>query len=65
MSQALAYIDGKSYVLPDNIRYIAADVLAHRMIYSPVSLAGEMTEGEYVNKLVERIAIPDGIKGRK
>ncbi len=35
ISKAIAYMDGRSYVTPEDVRYIAADVLAHRIILKP------------------------------
>ena len=34
-SQAIAYIAGRDYIIPDDVKRIAADVLTHRMIYAP------------------------------
>jgi len=31
-SQALAFLDGRSYVIPDDIKYLAPYVLSHRII---------------------------------
>ena len=31
-SQAIAYIAGRDYIIPDDVKRIAADVLTHRMI---------------------------------
>ena len=33
-SQALAAVRGRSYVLPDDVQYLAQSVLAHRLIPS-------------------------------
>lgn len=64
-SQAVAYINGRDYVLPDDVKYIAADVLAHRMIYAPsIAMNGKM-EQQFVQGLTGKISVPDGIKNRK
>lgn len=65
MAQAMAYIEGRSYVLPDDIRAVSTDVLTHRMIYSPALMTDRDSEYEYVKKIVDRIPVPDGIKGRR
>ena len=65
MSQAMAYIDDRTYVLPDDVRNVSADVLTHRMIYSPALMTDTGSEYEYVKKLVDKIPVPDGIRGRK
>lgn len=65
MAQAMAYIEGRAYVLPDDIRAVSRDVLTHRMIYSPALMTDRDSEYEYVKKIVDRIPVPDGIKGRR
>ena len=65
MSQAMAYIDNRTYVLPDDVRNVSADVLTHRMIYSPALMTDTGSEYEYVKKLVDKIPVPDGLRGRK
>ena len=65
MAQAMAYIEGRSYVLPGDIRAVSTDVLTHRMIYSPALMTDRDSEYVYVKKIVDRIPVPDGIKGRR
>jgi len=35
ISKAIAYINGRTFVTPEDVRYIASDVLAHRIILKP------------------------------
>ncbi len=52
-SQALAFLDDRTYALPDDIKYLAPHVLAHRMIPA----GGRRTQA-IVERLLHTIAIP-------
>ena len=64
-SQAIAYIAGRDYIIPDDVKRIAADVLAHRMIYAPSAFRDRQSEYEFVEEIVSEIKVPDGLKVRK
>lgn len=64
-SQAIAYIAGRDYIIPDDVKRIAADVLTHRMIYAPSAFRDRQSEYEFVEEIVSEIKIPDGLKVRK
>ncbi len=64
-SQAMAYIAGRDYIIPDDVKRIAADVLTHRMIYAPSVFRDTQSEYEFVEELVGDIKVPDGLKVRK
>ncbi len=57
-SQALAAIRGRSFVLPDDVKMIAAPVLNHRMILKPESRLRKITAEQVVNQLLSEIAVP-------
>lgn len=57
-SQALAAIRGRSFVLPDDVKMIAAPVLNHRMILKPESRLRKVTADQVVNQLISEIAVP-------
>ena len=64
-SQAIAYIAGRDYIIPDDVKRIAADVLTHRMIYAPSAFRDRQREYEFVEEIVSEIKVPDGLKVRK
>lgn len=64
-SQAMAYIAGRDYIIPDDVKRIAADVLTHRMIYAPSAFRDRQSEYEFVEEIVSEIKVPDGLKVRK
>lgn len=52
-AQAWAYLDGRSYVVPDDVKQMAIPVLAHRVL--PSSYMQGMVRREVVEDIIERI----------
>ncbi|MFK3939125.1 AAA family ATPase [Alkalihalobacillus sp. NPDC078783] len=57
-AKALALVNGRDYVLPDDIKYLAAPVLAHRMTLSTQARMSGVTTHEVIEKLINRIGVP-------
>lgn len=59
MARALAVLDGRSYVVPDDIKALAVSCLAHRL-----SSEGERIDAHHaeVRSVVEECPIPDALK---
>jgi MoxR-like ATPase len=59
-AQASALIDGRDYCIPEDIRDLAVDVLAHRVVvHVRGGLAPEAEESQWiVSEIVDRVAIP-------
>jgi MoxR-like ATPase len=57
-SQALAAINGRDFVLPDDIKKMAQPVLAHRLILKPESRLRKRTPSLVVKDLVEDAKVP-------
>jgi MoxR-like ATPase len=57
-SRALAAIDGRDYVTPDDVRAMAYPVLSHRLVLRPEYEIEGVTVAEAVNKLLESVAVP-------
>jgi MoxR-like ATPase len=57
-SRALAAIEGRDYVTPDDIRAMAYPVLSHRIVLRPEYEIEGVTVAEAVNKLLESVAVP-------
>ncbi len=57
-SQSLAAMRGRNFVLPDDVKAIAAPVLTHRVILKPESRLRKITGQQVVGELLERIAVP-------
>jgi MoxR-like ATPase len=56
--QALAAIRGRTFVLPDDVKMVAAPVLNHRMILKPESRLRKVTAEQVVSHLISEIAVP-------
>ncbi len=57
-AQALAAIQGRNYVIPDDIKTLAESVLAHRIILRPNAEMQGQSAGKLVAGLLEREHVP-------
>ncbi|MDH5607122.1 MAG: MoxR family ATPase [Anaerolineae bacterium] len=56
--QAMAAMEGREYVLPDDIKVLAVPCLAHRVILGPSARLGEVNTEEIVTEVIESVAVP-------
>ena len=57
-SKAKAFIDGRGYVIPEDIKYVAKDILRHRILLSYEAEAEEISSEDIVDQLLQEIAVP-------
>ena len=57
--RALAFVRGRSYALPEDIRDIALDVMRHRMVLSYEALADDVSADDIVNDLMAGLPLPE------
>ncbi len=57
-SKAYAMICGRGYVIPDDVKFLAPYVLAHRIILTPKGKTSVGTPEGAVNKLLSEIPVP-------
>jgi len=57
-SQALAAVEGRNFVLPDDIKYMSRAVLCHRVILNPEARLRGRTTVEAVDEVLDTIAAP-------
>jgi MoxR-like ATPase len=57
-ARAHAYLRGRGYVLPDDVKTIGADVLRHRIITSFEAEAEEVTSEDIVARVFEAVPVP-------
>lgn len=55
-TQSLAYLDGRDYALPDDVKYLASHVLAHRLIPASGRQARHLVEKLLRSVPIERMA---------
>jgi MoxR-like ATPase len=58
-ARAMAALDDRTFVLPDDVQALAVPVLAHRLLLTPESQIARRTTGGVVADLVARIPLPD------
>ena len=54
-SRALAWLEGRDFVTPDDVRAVAHDVLRHRLILSFEAEATGITANQVIDKLLETV----------
>jgi MoxR-like ATPase len=57
-AQAHAFLDGRGYVTPEDVKAVAADVLRHRVILTYEAEAEELSPDEIVARVLEGIDVP-------
>jgi MoxR-like ATPase len=57
-AKAKAFTEGRGYVTPEDIRYIGADILRHRLILTYEAEAEELSTDQVISRLFEKIEVP-------
>jgi MoxR-like ATPase len=57
-SKAIAALRGRDFVTPEDIQYIAAPVLNHRIILTPEAEMEGITPEEIIKEILATIEIP-------
>ncbi len=57
-AQAYAFIQGRDYVKPDDVQYLAKFVFSHRILLKPEARYEGFTEEMIVDRIVEHIPVP-------
>ena len=57
-SKAWAFLQGRGYVVPQDVKTIAPDVLRHRVILTYEAEAEEMTSESVVKRILETVPVP-------
>lgn len=57
-SRAYAFIKGRAFVIPEDVKEIAKDVLRHRIGLSFEAEAEEVTQDEIVNRILSKVQAP-------
>ena len=58
MGQALALFEGRDFVLPDDIKYLAPYVLSHRLILGSEAKLDKIPPADIIREILEHTAIP-------
>ena len=57
--RALAYLRGRNYALPQDVRDLALDVIRHRMVLSYEALADNVTSDDLLKRIFDTIPQPE------
>ena len=57
--RAMAYMRGRAYVLPQDVRDIATDVIRHRLVLSYEALADNVTADAILDRILNAIPLPE------
>lgn len=63
-AQARAALQGRDYVIPDDVKALAASVLGHRLIVSPSARIRSVTSGVVMTDILGAVPVPGTRAGR-
>lgn len=57
-SRALASLEGRDFVIPDDVKFLVPYVFQHRLFLKAEALAEEMTPSQLISELLEKVPVP-------
>ena len=57
-ARAHAFLDGRDYVLPDDVKSVSLDVMRHRLIVTYEAEAEEVTPEKVIAQVLDRVPVP-------
>lgn len=60
LTQARAALHGRDYVLPDDVKQLAAVALGHRIIVGPAARIKDVEASQIVQDILDKVAVPGG-----
>jgi len=58
ISRALAVVEGREYVVPEDVRRIAPAALAHRLVVDPESSVRGVSRSDVIESVLEAVTVP-------
>jgi len=58
LARAFAALEGREFVLPDDIKHFASSVLGHRLVLQPEHWMSQRARGDVVTDVLNRVAVP-------
>ncbi|MEM4009317.1 MAG: MoxR family ATPase [Ignisphaera sp.] len=58
LAKAWAYIDGRNYVVPDDVKAVAVPALSHRIIVKPEYEVEGVTSSRVVEEILKKVPVP-------
>ena len=59
-AQAMAAMEGRNFVLPDDVKKLAVAVMAHRVIVGPAARLRDLSAERIVQEILENTSVPGG-----
>ena len=60
LTQARAAMQGRDYVLPDDVKALAKFALAHRVIVGPAARIKDIGQDDIVDQILDKVPVPGG-----
>lgn len=64
-SQAFAYVQGRDFVIPDDVKFLAPYVLAHRLILTREAVYDRKNRTELIDEIIKEVKVPVDKEYRK
>jgi MoxR-like ATPase len=58
LARAYAALEGRTYIIPDDIKHFAVPVLTHRIILQPEYWMSRQITGEVISDLITKTQVP-------
>jgi len=65
MAKAWAYVHGRDYVLPEDVKDIFTDVTAHRIVLNTKARVAKLSAAQVLGELAEKIPMPASFRQEK
>jgi MoxR-like ATPase len=59
-SQAYAAMQGRDYVLPDDVKHLVLATLAHRVILGPAARLRDLNAAQVLQEIMSQVPVPGG-----
>ena len=63
-AKAYAMLQGRDYVIPDDVKAIAVPVMSHRVLLSPSARMRGINQSTIVDEAIEQATVPGASGGR-
>ncbi len=57
-TRAMAFLDKRDYVIPDDVKKLALPVLKHRLVLQPRSIVRGLTSKDIVSHILKKVSVP-------
>ena len=58
MAKAMAFLNGRDYVVPDDVKTVYCETVAHRLLLSPEAEARDLTAEGILREILEKTPAP-------